>query len=109
MARVVFLAHTAPPLIIYTAIMFAAILVTRCDQFFIADFLCNYLACFNLNSIRNAPLTYCVGIDKEKELQKALAQKLYFSFCFYSFVCQTFFRVIQENALIKLCFCRILR
>lgn len=34
----------------------------------------------------NAPLTYCVGIDKEKGLRKALAQKRCFVSRFYSFI-----------------------
>ena len=49
----------------------------------------------------NPPFTHCVGIDKEKGLRKALAQKWCFASRFYSFVfyCQfhTFFKSIAET------------
>lgn len=52
----------------------------------------------------NTPLTYCVGIDKEKGLRKALAQNRCFVSHFYSFVFRLNF-IHSIKALHKLYFC----
>lgn len=53
----------------------------------------------------NTPLTYCVGIDKEKEIAESACTKAVFYISFLQFYILPSLSFTSRKALQKLCFC----